>query len=360
MTVETRLRLILDEAKVPTRGRIAAIASGTGIARDTVRKFLYNQAGVFSLQTIGAICSWLHEQGLGEGLPGKLFAIKPPEMIGAIIEPGNVSLVVGVYQGRPGFPRGSIARDDFAVAARLVEQLSTVSERAVGFTYVHVPSHMPSYGQEVDRSVIERDQRNAKQTYDSVRQDTKSGSAVLIGSQRANYAVECFVADLLNTAAFSSEKSPVPFYLKYQEPERSSSCFGGNTAPVAAGKSAPDGIYFRHRGKEDWDYFPSEPRRNATGMIIVRRDPGLGRVELAVFGLSGIATSAMGTLLCRMPDRFWPEGPVRAGLQVGVYVCGFKISGMTSDEQDIDTIKIGSPTIVELDVEIRGRRRSSA
>ena len=81
MTVETRLRFILDDAKIPTRGRIARIASGTGIARDTVRKFLYNQAGVLSLQTIGAICTWLQEQGLGDCLPGKLFAIQPPKMV---------------------------------------------------------------------------------------------------------------------------------------------------------------------------------------------------------------------------------------------------------------------------------------
>ncbi|MEE8460250.1 MAG: helix-turn-helix transcriptional regulator [Phycisphaerales bacterium] len=350
MTVETRLRLILDEAKIPTRGRIAAIASGTGIARDTVRKFLYNQAGVFSLQTIGAICTWLQEQGLGKGLPGKLFAIKPPKMVEAILEPGNVSMVVGVYQGRPGFPRGSIARDDFAVAARLVAQLSTVSERAVGFTYVHVPSHMPSDGHEVDRSVLERDQRNAKQTYDRVRLDTKSGSAVLIGSQRANYAVECFVADLVNTAAFSSEKSPVPFYLKYQEPERSSSCFGGNTAPVSAGKSAPDGIYFRHRNSSDWKHFPSRPRQRGTGMVIVRRNPGLGRVELAIFGLSAFATAAMGQIFCRMPDRFQPLTRMRRGDEVGVYVCGFRIAGMKTAEQNIDSVTIGPPEIVRLDV----------
>ena len=189
MKAETRLKFILDEAKIPTRGRIAMIASGTGIARDTVRKFLYNQAGVFSLQTIGAICTWLEEQGLGADLPGKLFALKPPKMIEAILEPGNVSMVLGVYQGRPDFGRGSIARDDFAVAARLVEQLSTVSQRAVGFTYVHVPSHMPSDGHELNRSVIERDQHNAKQTYETVRRTTKIGSAILIGSQRANYAV---------------------------------------------------------------------------------------------------------------------------------------------------------------------------
>lgn len=362
MIAETRLKHLLKEAGFPTRGLLERIARETGLARHTVRKFYYNEAAVFSLETVGSICAWLAQNGLGDGLPGTLLAVRPPALMPALMEPGHVAMHVGVYQGqgRPGFARSSIARDDFAVAARLVERLSRSAQRTLGFSYIHVPSHVAFDGHTLDRSVLERDQAEAKRIFDNARRNANSETLVLIGSQRANYAVECFVADLLKADAFSSENSPVPFYLKYPEPTRSSSCFGGDTAPVTNGTSAPDGIYFRHRGKEDWDYFPSEPRRNATGMIIVRRDPGLGRVELAVFGLSGIATSAMGTLLCRMPDRFWPEGPVRAGLQVGVYVCGFKISGMTSDEQDIDTIKIGSPTIVELDVEIRGRRRSSA
>ena len=355
MEAETRLIDILDKAKIPTRGRIAMIASETGIARDTVRKFLYNQAGVFNLQTIGAICTWLEERGLGGGLPGKLFALKPPQLFKAIIEPGNVSMLIGVYQGRSGFTRGSIAQDDFAAAARLVERLSTVSERAVGFTYVHVPSLIPSEGQELDQTVIERDQRNAKQTYANVLQNPKSGSAVLIGSQRANYAVECFVADLVNTAAFSFKKNRVPFYLKYQEPARSSSCFGGDTAPVPAGKSAPAGIYFRHRDKSDWSFFPSRPRHRGTGMVIVRRNPGRGRVELAIFGLSSFATAAMGQLFCRMPHRFEPLARMRRGDKVGVYVCGFRITGMKTDEQNIDSVTIGPPEIVRIDLSGRPR-----
>jgi len=350
MEVEIRLMDILDEANIPTRGRIATIVSGTGLATDTVRKFLYNKTGVFHVDTIGAICTWLEEQGLADGLPQKLFAHNPSTMLEAIIAPGNVSMLVGVYQGRSGFTRGSIAQDDFAVAAGLVERLSSVPKRAVRFTYVHVPSLIPLEGQELNQKQLELDQRNAKQTYNSVLQNTKSGSAVLIGSQRANYAVECFVADLVNTAAFSSEKSPVPFYLKYQEPERSSSCFGGNTAPVAAGKSAPDGIYFRHRDSSDWRHFPSRPRQRGTGMVIVRRNPGLGRVELAIFGLSAFATAAMGQIFCRMPDRFQPLTRMRRGDAVGVYVCGFRIAGMKTAEQNIDSVTIGPPEIVRLDV----------
>ena len=95
-------------------------------------------------------------------------------------------------------------------------------------------------------------------------------------------------------------------------------------------------------------------------MVIYRRDPSLGQVELAVFGLSGIATSAMGVILCRSPELFWPKKPVTPGIQVGVYVCGFEISEMTSNEQPIDTIKIGDPTVVELDVDFRGRQKPAA
>ncbi len=358
MRTEIRLKQILDAANLDTWGRIELIARETGIARHTIRKLYHNEARVFSLPTIGSICEWLEQNGLGEGLPGSLFALRPPELFKALTEANHVSMLVGVYtgRGRPGF-RASVARDDFSVAARLVERLSRPSERAVGFTHIHVPSHVPFDGHELDRSVLEHDQTEAQRTLDSVRRKSKSRSTVMIGSQRANHAVECFVADLLNTSAFSSENSPVPFYLKYHEREVSSSCFGGINAPVPAATSAPVGIYFRHRNKPDWDFFPSKPKEYGTGMVIVRRDPGLGGVELAVFGLSGIATAAMGKLLCDMPDKFWPEPGVRAGIEVGVYVCGFKIGNMETAEQDIETITIEAPTIVKLDVEIRGRRR---
>ncbi len=85
-------------------------------------------------------------------------------------------------------------------------------------------------------------------------------------------------------------------------------------------------------------------------MVIVRRNPGLGRVELAIFGLSAFATSAMGRIFCRMPDRFPPLTRMRRGDEVGVYVCGFGIAGMKTDEQNVDSVTIGPPEIVRLDV----------
>ena len=93
--------------------------------------------------------------------------------------------------------------------------------------------------------------------------------------------------------------------------------------------------------------------------MVVRRDPGVGRMEIAVFGLAGIATAAVGKLVCNTPDRFWPGPRVQAGLEVGVYACGFKLLGMEKDDQDIDEIVIGSPEIIELDVRIRGKRPSA-
>ena len=66
----------------------------------------------------------------------------------------------------------------------------------------------------------------------------------------------------------------------------------------------------------------------------------------------------MGKLLCEMPDKFWPSRRVQAGLEVGIFVCGFDISGMTSDEQDIDTVTLGPPEIVTLDVNVQGKRNS--
>ena len=97
MIAETRLKHLLKEAGFPTRGLLERIARETGLARPTVRKFYYNEAAVFSLETVGSICAWLAQNGLGDGLPGTLFAVRPPALMPALMEPGHVAMHVGVY-----------------------------------------------------------------------------------------------------------------------------------------------------------------------------------------------------------------------------------------------------------------------
>ncbi len=359
MRTEIRLKQLLDEAGENTHGRIERMSKATGLHRHTIRKFLQNEATTFSLDTISLICDYLVQIGLEEGLPAKLFAARPSHLLQAMLAPEQVTFYLGESKGQTkfGVARAWVSRDDFGVAARLVERLSRSAERhsgdagrRLGFAYRHIPSRR------ADPSKLEPDRKNAKRVFRRMREDQRGETSVLIGSQRANYLVECFVSELFHSEAFSAIDSQVPFYLKYHSPTGVASCFGGDQVPSGADEDERPGIYYRHENDTKWGFFPTVSRKRGAGIVVVRRDPGLGRLQIAVFGLAGIATAAMGKLVCTMPDRFWPRSPVQAGLEVGVYACGFKLLGMTKDDQDIDEIVIGSPEIVQLDVRVRGKR----
>ena len=360
MHTEIRLKQLLDQAGDPTHGRIERIARATGLNRHTVRKFLKNEAMVFSLDTVSKICDYLAElPGLDHGLPGKLFAARPSQLMHAMLSQRQVTFYLGESKDRRrvGFARAWVSRDDYAVAAQLVERLSQPREDgdieqvgAPAISYVHIPSRWEN------PSMIGPDQKAAKRIFRRMRNDRRHDMAVLIGSQRANYVVECFLGDLFHAEPFTSGSNQVPIYLKYHEPTGVASCFGGDQPPPEAGADQGPGIYYRRTAESDWEFFPSTRGKKGTGVVIARRDPGLSRLELTVFGLSGIATAAMGKLLLKMPERFWPKPRVQKGLEIGVYACGFDLLNMKRPDQDIDDVVLGSPMIVDLQVDAPYRR----
>ncbi len=355
METEIRLKKILDACGKDKHGVIQTIANETGMNRHTVRKLYYNETNNFSMETIGRVCEWLEEKQLCEGLPGALFAARPSKLVKAMTEGGRVTIYMGEYRSEV-FPRLWTARDDAAAAFKLVNRLSRFGrEHPAHITQVNVPSHVPINGDSVDASAVKQDRQVASRIFKDMRDASGDDNAILIGSQRANYLVEFFVSELFRSTAFKSGSSAVPFYLKYHEKPRVSSCFGGNVAPVRHGSDAPIGIYYRDKRKR-WQCMPSEPCKQGAGLAIFRRDPGLGRLEAAVFGLSAIATAAMGKLVSEAPARFWPPTRQRGGLEVGVYVCGFTLDGMTTGEEGIDQVQVGSPTIERLDITIPGKR----
>jgi hypothetical protein len=81
------------------------------------------------------------------------------------------------------------------------------------------------------------------------------------------------------------------------------------------------GIYYRQDSAR-WELCPSTPNEADAGIVIVRRVPGQGQTELAVFGYSAQATRAMGELFRRDPDQFWgPLERLKGGVEARVYVC---------------------------------------
>jgi hypothetical protein len=357
MHTEFRLKKILDDARVDKHGRIQRIVRGTGVNRHTIRKIYNNEATNVSIETVGRICGWLEEKGYCAGLPGALFAARPSTLLGAMAEPGLVTFYLGEYRAT-GIPRYRVARDDAAAASMLVHSLSRRADNPkLLFTHVHVPSHTPAEHEEVKASSFKADKNAAAAVFRRMRKDRPIGTAVLVGSQRANYLVECYLSELYGCPAFESG-GDVPFYLKYHEKAWVPSCFGGNHPPTGRGTDEPPGIYYRKNGQ--WLVLRSERRCRGAGVVIVRRDPGLGRLELAVFGLSAISTAATAKIICDTPDRFWPAGRVQAGLQVGIYLCEFQLGGMKTGEEGIDATEVGIPEIVDLEVDLPGKRPPQA
>ncbi|MHC4415946.1 MAG: helix-turn-helix domain-containing protein [Planctomycetota bacterium] len=348
MHVEIQFKKILESAGKAKHGRIQEIADDLGVNRHTIRKLYNNQARNVSLETIGKLCDWLEERHLCEGLPGALFAARPSQLMRAVAEPRLVTMYLGEYRSE-GFPRQWVSRDDAAAASMIVQQLSRLGPSAPQFTHIHVPSHVPVGPGRVKASDLAPDIKAAQQIFARMRSDQSQGTSVLIGSQRANYLVELFVSELFRCDGFTARGSTVPFYLKYQEPERVESCFGGDRAPTRRGAEASPGIFYRPQGR-GWLCAESLPGRRGAGIVIIRREPGLGRLEIAVFGLSAIATAAMGKILCEGPDRFWSLTGSRGGIEVGIYVCSFPLSGLKTGEESIDLLRIGPAEIVRLDV----------
>jgi hypothetical protein len=333
MQVEFRLKRILEEAGQDTHGRIEKIARGATVNRHTVRRIYSNEAVSVSLDTVGRICDWLEKKKLCKGLPG-----------------------LGEYRST-GFPKYRVARDDAAAASMLIHRLSRFRQSGkLLFEHVHVPSHIPDDHKKLRASAFKKDKDAAEIIFDGIREDRAAGTAVLIGSQRANYLVEWWVSELLGCPAFAPNAA-VPFFLSYQEEARYASCFGGNEPPTKRTEDRGPGIYFR-QGK-DWHHLESKPGKKGAGVVIIRRAPGFDRLEMAVFGVSAISTAAMATYICDSPDWFWPKtARFHAGLETAIYLCGFEVGD--PGEEEIDSASVKPPTIIKLDVRLPGRRTRKA
>ncbi|MCH6552236.1 MAG: PDZ domain-containing protein, partial [Planctomycetes bacterium] len=186
-------------------------------------------------------------------------------------------------------------------------------------------------GVKIAHGYVPGDPAAAGGIFKRMRAPQAKGSAILIGSQLAHALTELFVADLFKCKAFAPMPGKVPFYLRFGDKAPVTSCFGGTKAPPGYKASAGPGIYYRAWSptaeKDVWVACPSTRGREDAGVVIVRRDSGEARTEMAVFGFSGQATAALGDIIRHKPDEFWDfsDNP-RRGLEVRVYICTFEMT----------------------------------
>lgn len=334
MEIEIRLKKILQEAKLDYFGVTQDMARDLGLHRHTIGKLYRSQATHPSLEVLGQVCGWLERKGVDAArLPHALFGFRPSGLWQAMSAPGTASFYTGLYQASDS--RGRIwqwiAQHDALVLAKIMQFLSGSHEvaphrPAINIEYVRIRLDMP--GSDRQREEYKKDETHAKERFKAMRA-ARPHSTVLIGSQRVNHLVEPFVADLFACRPFRSRrehKIGVPIYLRYREDDRpTSSCFGGHTPPPDFHGKAEPGLYFMD-AKGKWDGFPWIVHEQDSGVVIISREAGSSSFEMALFGYSGPGTEALGDLVLRSPNRFWPPSFNTGTRELGVFVCRFSLT----------------------------------
>jgi hypothetical protein len=350
MHIEFQLRSVLQRYGLD-KFSFKKIELETGIARKVVSGWYHNRRKNITVNQLERICQWLHGKGVpSEDLPGVLFRFYPSGLVNRLTAAGRVKIYLGDYIQRQGsfIPKYWVSWADSEVASIFVELLSNAppvdrvsngssspgGQQGLRFEFVLVPSHDAPFGQalEAGRPTPEST-RPARRIFRAMREDKTATTNILVGSQRANLLVEQFVADLAGCKPFTDTRGRLPFYL-YREQTTAPvipSCFGGSDLPAECVDSGQYGIYFR-RDDGGWELCPSIPNQAEAGIVIVRRAPGQGRTELALFGCSAQATRATGALFRLNPDQFWgPMQRLKGGVEACVYVCRIPMCEATDD-----------------------------
>jgi hypothetical protein len=319
MKVELRLKQVLQEHDLYRHGIEKQMAEGCKVHRHTIGKLLHNRAKNPSLKVLGKVCKWLVDHGVpAEKLPQALFGFRTPELWTAFGNAKKVAIYQGAYAHNAGeqneiqsqsLPQ-SISRHDAVVVGKIMSRLSSkehMGETRPGVEPSYVPFHFSLEPSDVSGPGFEEDKKLARVIFEEMKRKEGQESAILVGSQRVNYLVECLVADLFGCRPFEPvEKEPkVPFYLCYRDSDRPvPSCFGGRSGPPGLeGAPRPGTYYINEDGK--WELIEWKQNEQDAGVVIVSRQAD--SVVLAAFGFSGLATCALGTELIDHGEQVWPD-----------------------------------------------------
>jgi hypothetical protein len=406
MIVELRLKQLLDQEKLNRHGIEQLIARSCKLHRHTVGKMYRNESKNPSLQNLSKICGWLIKNGVKPDiLPGALFGFKPASLWKAIGETESVTICLGMYKHiitqnkniKPGPAHMTVALHDAAAYSKISRVLTSKEEMGNERPTVrtqHVPFHSHHNSQEVEGDWFEEDKRSTEQIYQEIMGKVPMNTVMLIGSQRANYMVEHFVADLFGCQPFSPnlKKPRVPLYLRHRTFDRLvPSCFGGRDNPAWVEKTNKCGIWFPD-GNNRWQICEWEKDKQDSGAVITVRSAGSMRI--ALFGFTGRSTLAICNELIRNPEKFWPlnaadleneeagsanavkkksasskkDNPqttaIRNSSEIGMYFCSVNFSEPENDaepwsEKDFDKDKVEVKpflrSVLEKYLPIRGR-----
>lgn len=357
MKVECRLKDLLGEYGLDRHGVIQEIAGAVGVNRHTIAKLYNDRASSVTFDLLSRLCNWLAKNDVPtDELPGALFGSGRAPLWNAIArQGGEVAIYLGEYQPTPQAEVvwRWISRRDSAVASMIVRQLSVGTEGGsppprINFQYV--PFRFSPADRLVNRELLDLDIARTKDCFDRMQQDARPGTSVIIGSQRVNYLLEFFVAELFGCRPFTvpAGEPSVPFFSVYRPSDPNTpSCFGGQQNPFRRRDNDVPGLhYLNERG--NWVTCPWVLHEQDAAIVISMREHRRKAVDLAVFGFSGRATEAAGEQLLMREDLFWPP-PVRLKTRdIGVYICRMAYAPHHADSDSEGRVQISSCDVIPL------------
>jgi hypothetical protein len=341
MAIEIRLKKILQESNMDNKGILKKISKDLKLHRHSVGKFYRNQMSHPSLDILDQICNWLIDHGVPKHkLPQGLFGFQAMDLWVAIADSGEVTFYLGEYQQEVGAPTHGqrwISRRDSETAGCLVNHLTTISSSKKSSPQLntrYVAFRSLSENKREQNKVLLQDMHSSTELFQRVHSQKPHETTILIGSQRVNYLVENFVAELFRCQPFKpGDVDLIPFYLKYRSTDVAApSCFGGEGGLKSFEQP---GIYYL-TSTQGWIGCPWILREQDSGIVIVQRNPGNESLMISIFGFSGRATVVIGRYLSEHADKFWPPTARTQDKEVGVYICRLEYSAIKNNDDSIE------------------------
>lgn len=345
LKVEIKLLELLEHHGLNRRGVVKTIAEELEIHRHTVRKIFNKKSHNPSLEIIGQLCDWLIDHGVpAQSLPRALFGsgVGVNDLWEDLAAPDMVTIYLGEYvQTVENATLNWISRWDASVQSDLVRILSTPeicgdSKTKLETKYLrfYVGENSKGRNGASVMKVAHAYREEAVKMYAQMRGALNRSSAVLVGSQKINMLVELFVAECFGCKPFVSPSSAmkVPFFATYHNDHRASeSCFGGLSNPPGIDGKTIKGIhYLTNKGK--WAHIEWIEKKQDAGIVITSRESGTKGCTLAILGLSGKASEALGREVTSNGRQFWPPyAPKRGGGKIGAYICRINYRTKTTE-----------------------------
>jgi DNA-binding Xre family transcriptional regulator len=327
MEVKMRLEKLLQEYHLYYRGIRQDMARDLGLHRQTVSKMFNGQIGTISTSTLSSICTWLIDRGVpSRVLPAALFGHGRGKLWQEFAGKEKCSLFIGEYHEprEPEVVWKWLSRSDTIALGIFAQQLSMPQEENVGspgLFFEYIPFHYPLQSYDVRQEPLAQDIQRSGNIFNKMLTD-KNTSSILIGSQRVNYLLEHFVANLFKCSPFTShEQIRIPWYTVYRESDHLvPSCFGGKVRPGGGSQCSEPGLhYIDEKGK--WVAFPWHMHKQDGGVVIIVRDHEKDTISMAVLGFGGVTTEAIARITVLQEERFVEPQWETSSREIGVFIC---------------------------------------